>query len=1689
MDRRALLALLLIFVMVAPAALAANPKPQPWIWSYDSDAVAKIHPVLAKKLAAMDPDQEIVVVFRLAPLPSPSKALVKGDYHRAVSTLKAWAHQTQEPVINLIQRLGGKVLRTFWIDNVILARVKAKYIPVIANDPRVVEVFENFMVHIIEPVAKRGLKLDPHQSVSSWGIFKIDAPGAWAQGYMGDGVRIAILDTGVDITHPALQGKMFTVDPGDPYYPGGWMEFDSDGNPVCSEPHDTHGHGTHTSGTALGGDTSEILIGVAPHAQLMHGLVLPSGSGTFAQVLAGIEWAVDPYDCNGNPTGYPAHVISMSLGASNYYGNELLPGIKNALLANIIVVAAIGNDGPDTSSNPGNIWGVFGVGATDQNDQVAWFSSGEVVNWPSPPSDWPFYDTYPSTYIKPDFSAPGVGITSAVPGGGYEAWDGTSMATPHVAGTVALILQAMGVLDFDFEDLPETVYEILNATSVDLGDPGQDTRYGWGRINASAAVALAQQYAKISGVEGYVYDAVDSSPVKWAKVYVVEVNKTYTVNNEGYFKIPLDPGNYTLVFYAWGYQNKTITVEVIILNGTIVGQVVDAKTGDPIPGANVTLVEYNQTVTTDVNGTFTFNVEPGTYTLFVEAEGYFNATVSVNVGENETVVVQIPLEPKPVNGTIAGYVVDASTGDPIAGALVWVYVGSTPVYTQTNASGYFELTVPEGDYTLYAFQRTYYMNYTNITVIANDTVTTTVQLTKAEMKVVILGNVHYKTQPHLANITAAAGFNVVEYVNYTDLLADWLAGTIYPKVLVIDHWTEDRYTTVPLDDIKALFSLARLYGTSIIFLDTSYSGYTGARMLTNYESDLEAEGYPVPDSYSYDYPSPENVLVYALDANNTIFQGVEWDGANWFYLADVNQSSWADYIYFEFTDDNVSIIALINDTSNNVYGAGIAEWTTSDGVPWFFLASWGESYWMQYVEPGSDGLYSNNTMKVYLNAVGIANSTPISPLTLAKPSPRLLEGILGAIAPAPVKPSLYTHVEVYLERQPYGYVTGTVVDDEGNPIAGATVKALGTPVSVETDENGTFTMWLPEGSYTLEVSAEAYYTEYLNVTVTVNATVDVGFVVLTPMPRIAILYDYQLGSFLESQGYYVVSYTDPYQLANDVAAGMYDVVIWAGHYGVPMPDADAFWAVVNATFEGKVNMIWLDSWGSYGYGIKALSTYTGDPASTSYNYGDGYVYVRVLNSHPILAGYAPGDEVLVIAYTDADYAWFNGFSGQVLAELVVGGQTKGPAIGVKVTEAGTKWILLASFVPTEWNDISYFTDEGLQIIVNAVEYALLQPINVTLSKTEAAVGDEVVVSVSGAKPNATYTVAFDGEEIATLETNADGEGSVTITVPTVPGGAHTISVYNYTLRQEGSATLTVVASITVSPASTIAPGAVTVSVTGLKPGEAFNIYLDANWISKVVADEKGAFEGLLNIPLVVTGTHTIGVYLDNGTLLASTTITVTSSLDEINSQLSTISRKINGIAGTVSTIIENAKGEIIAAINTQTGRVLAKIDNLNTSLAGLVIQKSGEIEALIDTEMGTVAASLDALNATITGVIQDQYGNIYAVLDTQFGKVLAKLDAVNATITGVVVDSKGEIIAKIDDGLGQVTVKLGDIQSAIDQLSAKIDQLPDQVSGKLGPKLDEASGQAKSAKNVAMAATGLSLVAIAGAAFSIFRRP
>ncbi|MBI2143801.1 S8 family serine peptidase [Candidatus Woesearchaeota archaeon] len=280
----------------------------------------------------------------------------------------------------------------------------------------------------------------------------INAGAFWDAGFKGGGVKVAVLDTGVDTSHPMLQGRVVAE-----------RDFSSSGS-----VNDVYGHGTHVAGIIAGSKSGGGLYdGVAPDAQLLNAKVLDdAGSGDNVNVIGGIGWAVDS----------GAKVISMSLGAPTELDASVSSAIKAAVDKGVVVVVAAGNCGAGCPSfhcksfrgveSPGSSPYAITVGAVDKSKNAACFSSGGVV---------------PDVGIKPDFAAPGAAIRSSVPGGGYASKDGTSMATPHVSGAVALLLSKNPALS------PADVRKILERTSIDLGDVGKDTKFGFGLIDLGRA--------------------------------------------------------------------------------------------------------------------------------------------------------------------------------------------------------------------------------------------------------------------------------------------------------------------------------------------------------------------------------------------------------------------------------------------------------------------------------------------------------------------------------------------------------------------------------------------------------------------------------------------------------------------------------------------------------------------------------------------------------------------------------------------------------------------------------------------------------------------------------------------------------------------------------------------------------------------------------------------------------------------------------------------------------------------------------------------------------------------------------------------------------------------------------------------------------------------------------------------------
>jgi serine protease AprX len=293
----------------------------------------------------------------------------------------------------------GVVKRSFWSSQSVLVSLPEALVGRLVGLRGVGRVYPNRKLRRVRPVALS----KPVGGGSNWALAATGATQLWASGLRGQGVRIGHLDTGVDASHPELQGKV-----------AAFVAVGEDGIPRASQPYDSGGHGTHTAGLLVGNK-----VGLAPDARLVSALVLPGGSGTLAQVLGGLDWVL----------GQNVQVVSMSLGLEGTWP-EFAPVIERMKQMGVLPVFAIGNS-PKSTASPGNLPGVLGVGAVDQNNQVPAFSSHGTVRWAAP---------YNVVIHKPDLVAPGLEVLSAIPGGGYQAMSGTSVSTAVAAGSAALLL-------------------------------------------------------------------------------------------------------------------------------------------------------------------------------------------------------------------------------------------------------------------------------------------------------------------------------------------------------------------------------------------------------------------------------------------------------------------------------------------------------------------------------------------------------------------------------------------------------------------------------------------------------------------------------------------------------------------------------------------------------------------------------------------------------------------------------------------------------------------------------------------------------------------------------------------------------------------------------------------------------------------------------------------------------------------------------------------------------------------------------------------------------------------------------------------------------------------------------------------------------------------------------------------------
>lgn len=416
----------------------------------------------------------IVIVFFILLSNSP---LVFADTSTKVLILFKYNIDT-----TLVTELNGEILFTYDKLYAVSAEVPTAAIPILLENDNIINIEEDVMIE------QQAQQID-------WGMTTINAPKAWSSSLRGNGVKIAVLDTGVS-SHPDLLisgGASFV--------------------PYTNSYDDDNGHGTHVAGIIGAVDNEIGVIGVAPESSIYAVKVLDKeGSGYISEIVAGINWAItNKMDIINLSLATPEHSILLKAAVDKAYANGIL------------VVAAAGNNGStegttDTVEFPARYPSVIAVSALDKNNIRGSFSAtGSTV----------------------EIAAPGVSILSTHIGNDYVSFNGTSMATPFISGILAQLKNAYPTLT------NVELREKLQQSAIDLGFPGKDSFYGYGLAQVPEQDGATQVAEPVQS--GWDYRAgawyflgIEGNPVKgW-----LEYNNTwYFLNEDGVMKT------------GWLYQN------------------------------------------------------------------------------------------------------------------------------------------------------------------------------------------------------------------------------------------------------------------------------------------------------------------------------------------------------------------------------------------------------------------------------------------------------------------------------------------------------------------------------------------------------------------------------------------------------------------------------------------------------------------------------------------------------------------------------------------------------------------------------------------------------------------------------------------------------------------------------------------------------------------------------------------------------------------------------------------------------------------------------------------------------------------------------------------------------------------------------------------------------------------------------
>ncbi|CRK58561.1 Copper binding protein, plastocyanin/azurin family [Alloactinosynnema sp. L-07] len=628
-------AFLSLFTMITVPASAAP------------DSTSKIEESVTEALEAKDSADFWVYFTEQADLSGPSRITDWNDRGQAVlDALRGTADRVQAAARADLEAARADY-QSFFIANALHVRGGTTALAEsLANRSEVASILASHTYSLPSPQPA-----DPQGSVNAveWGLSAINADDVWSGfGVQGEGIVVGNIDSGVQFDHPALAAK-YRGNTGAGTFDHNYNWFDP--SRVCAggTPCDNNGHGTHTMGTMVGGDGAN-QIGVAPGARWIAAKGCESNSCSEAALLASGQWMLAPTDStNANPRpDLRPHVVNNSWGSSNGGAVDLwYSATVNAWrAAGIFPSFSNGNAGPNcnTSGSPGDYSASYSSGAFDINGVIASFSS----RGPGQNGD-----------VKPNLAAPGVSVRSSIPGNGYAANSGTSMASPHTSGTVALMWSSAPTL---VGDIARTE-ELLNDTAVDVdnltcgGTADDNNVFGEGKLDAYAAVDRSPR-GPVGTLAGTITDSATGTPISGARVDLVgPSNRSLLTTAAGAYTSTLPVGDYTVTASAFGYgrvsgtvtvtdgQAATHDVALTAQSRATVSGVVRSDTGAAVANATVRIAPGPiPAVTTGADGSYSIsNVPHGDYQLTASAGGCSDPrTQALTVDGAETVDLVLP---------------------------------------------------------------------------------------------------------------------------------------------------------------------------------------------------------------------------------------------------------------------------------------------------------------------------------------------------------------------------------------------------------------------------------------------------------------------------------------------------------------------------------------------------------------------------------------------------------------------------------------------------------------------------------------------------------------------------------------------------------------------------------------------------------------------------------------------------------------------------------------------------------------------------------------------------------------------------------------------------------------------------------------------------------------------------------------